>query len=686
MSDITVLVENASGTFCPLPFRTSEARWTHRDPGGPAEASFIVHAPAEHVSSFLSKDARISIYDGSSMDPVWSGKYARMPMTSGMGDDRVMVEASGIYDTLNDIALDRKYRIKDLGKFVDTRKIPRTYLLHYQHFDPQISDEAIILPLPQGDTIINNRGCSVTLDMGPDPDNWVDTAYVKFKTPVTIGTASFAVYVRAHSLPSPILPGTGGYVDLSVTANPTGETYYTVGGNTGAPSRRYLSIFWWWGGGTTTTGADHSIKIEEVWVYSDTTYADGAPGLLASTVVKDALTRGATLVSSDQSLVSTTAFQIPEFYTPAPMGSGEIIKSVNNYHDYLFALESFMVPRAIFRQRTRTPNWVVSVSDPNVSIENPTRDDSSGIGSVVHVSYTDPFGQPAIATAASPSVGAQWADVASSVTFTDLACETAAGWAGTNGSASAVGGGFSGNYVAIAADANGYVREMYKTTAGALVPGRAYRIGGKGSSSQPAYARQCQVLVTVNEATGSGRVIASKLIEDWDNTAWRDWVIEFTPRRNVAHRIMFTSMAQAAASETSVRLDAMYFQQGPMTPQAIKKTPRELVREVRSKMTNAGAEQIGRLAFQAMQFTPFKGSVTISSPWIESYLGGKRPVGDIRVGDVFLLDDDRNPDTGLYGRVAEVVEISIERGTARITLDSRADAIETLVERMNALY
>lgn len=338
--------------------------------------------------------APIVIRDG--VAPVWSGRIIRTP-SHRADTSSISVEAQGWPAHLTDGYIDKAFAVADMTRWRDHRSLPGTSMVTWENsFSVVAGDGEIKIFVPPGATATSGRGGRVTLDMGP-----VSLAKRIIVT-YTGGTAANCALVAVGE-------NTIGGNDESFTldAAPLLAGPTTVG-QTFATARRYVGLYLSASGGAITgaVGAAGSwITISSILVVTDTAYESGnASSLKASDVIKAALTAGAPMVSTDQSLIQSTSFNIPEYDTHGYAPTVEPIDAVNAYHQWQFFLTTEPTPRAVYRPVPTTATWALGEDDA-YAYDDPSLNDATKIFSKAIAKYQDATAIDSFQTASAPSAG-----------------------------------------------------------------------------------------------------------------------------------------------------------------------------------------------------------------------------------------------------------------------------------------
>ena len=158
----------------------------------------------------------------------------------------------------------------------------------------------------------------------------------------------------------------------------------------------------------------------------------------------------------------------------------------------------------------------------------------------------------------------------------------------------------------------------------------------------------------------------------------------------------FQNASANDASEIYNRIRLKYTQ-GDGTPSEVVSTPstdttfvgkrgfnRTLTIEVRSKLSTASAQQIADVYRDLYVNAPLKGSVSVKGTITRYSDGARVPVGVVQAGDVLLIGNESDPQTGARGRQGEIAQVSYTHDdqSLSMTLDSRRDYLDQLLARI----
>lgn len=332
---------------------------SHELPGGPSTLSFV-----------LKRDTRIAWQDLTPFTPVkctlggvdcWSGQIIQTPTNRGDGSE-IQVTARGYWQHLNDNPIDKTWVVQDMSKWVDARTAPSQDLSPPGFgggFGGTVENmgNAIVLRVPQGTVVPAQVQLGVYFDAGPN--NTVKSLVLNWESSANDSSASLYVGNDTTVVQSGSMAEASLVSALNVASG--GPTTYTF-----STARRYAFIFFYRAAGATYA-ADLWVRLNNVSVFTDSAdITSNASNLKASTVISEALAAGGDsdiINTSDTSLITTTSYSIPEYYTPGRRTVTEIISDVNAYHAYQVFMTSETQPRLTYRAVPTQPTYIVTDGD-----------------------------------------------------------------------------------------------------------------------------------------------------------------------------------------------------------------------------------------------------------------------------------------------------------------------------------
>jgi len=309
-----------------------------------------------------------------------------MPISRGDSSE-IQVTASGYWTHLADDPIDKLWVVQDTSKFTNTAANDSAPVANYQGTTPDVGNGIIVLPAPQSSAAVTSRGVCVTFDAGPN--NLIKKAVTVFRQFGAPGSASWTLYARISNS----LDGVGGgTLNDATQSNPAANTQYTLSPSHGTGGR-YLHLFWYWAGATLTSlSADLGCRVESVKIFTDSADESGGASILkASTVISEALADGCDsdiINTSDTSLITTTSFSIPEYYTNGRKSVSDIIQDVNAYHAYQCFLTPDPLPRLAFRAVPTTPTYILNDAD-GYTFQDAGVNDASEVYNRVRLKYVN---------------------------------------------------------------------------------------------------------------------------------------------------------------------------------------------------------------------------------------------------------------------------------------------------------
>lgn len=322
--------------------------------------------------------------------PVWSGRVADTPTELGRSGRAISVTCEGWQAHLDDDMYLRNYVHTSLTDFVDLRSILAEDLnVNWTAGAVTVDQGVITLSIPKGynNTGGANRRVGVVVDLGP---------YRTF-------TRGILTYTSSNNDSGASLIGQSSDKPQCNGLAPTdwdGSSAFSVLNNAGASGtlrwttaapRRYFQVFQQWSF-NGTSGVDQWFKITGIWLFYTTAYESGDASILkASDVVKDAV--GATtcpLLSTDQSQITATSFNIPSFSPGEAQTPRANWLAVDAYHDWIKQIDVYRRP--VYRAKPTAPMFEIGAWSP-ATIADQSANSGEEIANRVLVAGSTPDGQ-----------------------------------------------------------------------------------------------------------------------------------------------------------------------------------------------------------------------------------------------------------------------------------------------------
>lgn len=301
---------------------------------GPDKASFVLKRdPWAHWPD-LSPYTPVEIEVGG--QKTWEGRTNGTPLKAG-SERQISVQCEGWQYHLDDGLYKRQYVHASLTDFKDTRSILTANLAVMAATPTVVSGEgAITLSFVKGATIIPGVAAGVTLDLG---EAAAKTISCKYKTSNNATTVQ--LFVIGHDDPWWGADTEGVSREDFLHAEPIDPTENKTFSATITKARRYVTLLLW-NTVETTPNPDIWVRIEELSIYSDSTFEAGNASVLKATTVDiDALEKAAPLISTDHSQIDTAAdeFNIPSLVMASYRSPRQMIEAVNAFHNWLTMLD-----------------------------------------------------------------------------------------------------------------------------------------------------------------------------------------------------------------------------------------------------------------------------------------------------------------------------------------------------------
>jgi hypothetical protein len=408
-------------------------------------------------------------------------------------------------------------------------------------------------------------------------------------------------------------------------------------------------------------------------VFTDASDESGNDSNLhASTVISEVLDSTCPLISSDRSQIETTSFDIPEF--PPSIGfryPNEIIDAVNTYHGYQFKLTPNPSPIPIYGAVPTEPHWLVGAKDV-YSFENPSTNDGRDIYTDVISEYEDAGGIERYGLASygsNPTFRSEGLVASGNNDFTT----NTTGWTLSGDLTARITADY---YVSPAclrvghSAGNGY---GWATVSG-LTIGKKYRLH-YWSNCAGAFSYDYGPVLLTNST--------ENLYSSYEETgSWGQNFIDFTAKLTSVNIYFYGPSTADVVMVDTVTISA--FNQNLVESRGFKRTA---LRPMSSKSTEAAAEQIAQIELDTSQFPPLRGTLVVEGR-IRKPGGLTVPVSQLpsAVGDVVLIENLTDPNTGALGRQGIIQAASYDEATKRatLTIDNNRGFIQQLRNRIGA--
>lgn len=601
--------------------------------------------------------------------PSWSGRVIETPSRDG-AEQAMSVQCEGWQHHLDDDLVDRGWVHRNLTAWKDTRSFLSTPLGYYCAAGTVRQDGAIVLGYPTGATTYVTCAVGVTLDLGPGRAAY--RARVTFDSS-TFAAGSFTVYLKGHDDMATVI--TAGENAASGDA----ATNASLAGTTSLPHRYWSVIVYKVGGGTAVETVDRVLRVTDLVVYTEGNYESGSTSALkASTVIADALTRGAPLINTDQSGVAATSFNLPEYWPDGPRTPREHINAVNAFHGYQFKVDP--EKRPIFRALPSRPKFTVGDWSA-VELQDSSQNSGQDVYNRVLATATDPAGQPVIvARTAGQSYGYGYQPDAS-IYWPNPTFETnTASWTVTTGvlTRTTVAGEFDTSPAAGKLMPSGGLGAVSTLTTGTARAGITYEatIRYKGSGT-------FAVSTTLGGPVGRSRVDTAV-----NSSAFQTVQVYYTATSADAGNALQLTVSFGSAS--TLYLDSVQLKTTSTTLIDRRGFKRTKQVQIGATMPSDGvaAAAIADVWLSSHYQTPFRGTLTITGPNALRDRTSGTPIPPAALlretGELIHFADRIDPDTGGVGRDGRIVSVTYrpDLDQAVIELDnSRAD-FDQLMSRL----
>ena len=649
------------------------------DGGGPKTASFELKrdpsAPWPDIGPFTP----VNVFSGGEL--VWDGRINGTPSRDG-ADQVMSVQCVGWQHHLDDDLIDGFYVHRRLADWKDARGFSDENLtLFTTAGSVEASGGMLTLGWPSGAVLPAGANVGVKLDLGPGCS--AESIAVEVKGITGAANSGGSLFVTGSA--------TSDYWGSGGNTPPFSPTLASIGTNANLyqddfpdPTKaRFVTIGLYVPSGVTLNG-DVMLQIRDVAVVSSPGYLSSGSSnstLLASDVVRDALTIGTVKLSDDLSAIEDTSFVLPEFAPDGRRTPRELIDAVNAFHGWDFHLAPGRRP--VFRPMPNRPSLQLG-STSGYQLDDSNQGSADDIYNGVIVTGTDPGGQPVRVERRSSFVdpdgfrsdpGLVWPNPSFATNTTD--------WSSGGGTLTRT--TTSGEY-----DTGPAGGKFVSTTLlgyaetdanGNLVPGKTYRARVRVKAA----ASPTTCFFGLNDPTAGPYVSISNFIL---GTSWETIELYYTARRGDGG-VRFRVVVIGSPSPKTIYLDSLQID-------VASKTVVDRLGFLRRKEIQLGftvpsdgvaAAQIGDVWLANHTTTGFKGTTTVAGAAVEERASGQKiPAASLltRTNELLHFADRIDPVTGAAGRNARIAEVSWKAAedTATITMDSKLGNLDELLGRL----
>ncbi len=632
---------------------------------------------------------------------VWSGRVRETPTREG-AERSISVQGQGWQFHLDDDVFQQSYVHTRLGDWKDMRSTPGAALsgaglagVAEMPAAGQVTTEGgvIYLGYPAGTYV--TKAVGVVLDMGPD----ARAKHVTIDWGSSFNFATSQLHARGADAPSNIgwgYPAGDVWEDAFMLVN-NGTSIFATSGASFAIPRRYVQIFHYING---TNGGDVWWTLKRVLIATDDTYhASNQSALTATQVIKDALGRGTKLLSTDQSKIAATTFQIPDYAPDGYRTPREHIDAVNAFHDYEVKVDEHR--RLVFQPRPSIAT--LEVGDwSGADFDDASANSGEEIYNRVIVQAQDYLGQPVWVQRTANNVlpGTGYAPQVTNPSFDT----NTTGWSITSSSglvpaqtlqrdtvyydtapAALFASGPGGPPADLTSGA-----QIFTTITGTFDPGVTYTVKFKifvsvGAGGEFSYPPRYEVFF------GNPNVfLPDRTLMPWiapDNLTWYPLEISWTPKESWSSAFFYVQ----AIATSHVRLDSFSVTAAGGNLIDKRKFRRTKILPVSAALSEAGAAQIADTWLKGHITTPLKGALKVTGPQaVRRVLGGEgvHPSLLLReTGQLIRLSHRADPDTGGQGRDGTIVGVTYnhEDQSAQVQIDNDRGSFEALLGRLAVL-
>lgn len=275
---------------------------------------------------------------------LWGGRQKESP-TSEV-NRQIAISGEGWQYHTDDDLYRRQYVITDLGRWQDYRSNPQADLTAATAVGVTSQDSGgVTLTIPANQTLVVSKlGGGAFIDLGPDYPTGG-------RILIDYTTATTGAGITAYAQWATTIAGLASGASLTISA--LNGTFGTAS-LTWVGAFRYIGIFLTPNvGANQTPTTDAWFKASSIKVFGSTAWESGNASILkASDVIRDALTH-APLLSSDQSQIASTSFNIPDFAMTDFQSPRSVALAANAYHAYQLRINADRRPE--YRPRPVEP-------------------------------------------------------------------------------------------------------------------------------------------------------------------------------------------------------------------------------------------------------------------------------------------------------------------------------------------
>lgn len=621
--------------------------------------------------------------------PVWRGRIKQTPMTDGGLARSIGVNVEGQQFRLDDDVYERLYVSSDLSKWFDSRTklgaVLGTGGFTVGGTAQRDNTGALLFGFGHGYTSAVNDVAGFEYDAGPNglvgnlsftlvSSNNNGSAMICRAYYSTDGVNYSLIFSRF--LDSAVAPFVG-----------PGPINFDLTGFIPAPGARYLAIQVQ-ALAAYTVAVDAFVQMQSANVYGSTAYSSSGTSILVATnVVSDALDRATMQLSSDRSLITTTAFAIPECAMSSPQTPREVITGVNVFHDYQFRQRA-IDNRPEYRPRPAVPLIEVGADS---RFDEASAGDASEVYTGIVVVYTDAAGVEQRMVRSQPAT----LETASALQLTNPSATPVgtAGWVATGaGTLTRDTGVFDSApasfKIALGAYAGLFSGGIFSNmwVAGTWIPARSYVLSGMLRMDNPSGLVAPPEIRVSDGGTFAyvGRTTLPGIVAN-TQTPFR---IPFTLQNAIAPHVSGNFYAAGACN---VWLDSLVLTEAAPTIVDQWGFKRTKVLDTGMSLTPAGAQQIADTFLLGHRTTPLKGSLVIAGDGRARRMPSGQPMrcSDLLedVGELVRLRHIVDPETGKVGRIGRIASVSWDASAnvATCAIDSTTRNFEAMVKRMALL-
>jgi hypothetical protein len=663
------------------------------DAGGPAGMAFNLKRSPDEVLVDLEEFTPIEyLPDGERV--TWSGFTIETP---GSPDDQtVAVNALGWQFHAEDDPVKALYVHEDLSVWQDIRQRLEADLTRVGTAAgvAQADGGGIVIGWPKGVDLGGSAPyAGVIFDAGEEPDYWPAAIAVDYVKNTLVGGWGRLI-VRNSDSPNIAVDATD-YEDVISRATTEANGVYPNVAATFTTKRRYVAVIAFYdGAGFSGTGEDDLWTLTGIRLAGKAAYLAGGVSILkASDVIADAYAR-VPLLSKDTSLIAPTTLALRHF-TATDESPRAIGDRVNGYHVHRLKVDHLR--RVVFQPQSDRPVLAVDLAKPGARWRDASVNNGRSIYNKVLVRGRTGSGVELRIVRYSAHLWPTRSVALVSPAPTNPGFEVnSAGWVKVSRSISKTRTGSGCGEVLLGAGlVNTSQAGEASFTGSDFIAGFTYRfdvfVAIEGPSSASGNRLFAELVAGVPGATNDVALAVTQLpgLDTYGLASVLWWPRTTYPAASVKLQVRGFRSLEDRSSITSVRVDDLAVSRIVATSPDRRGFARTYTLDVQAPTDLEGMAALGDAFLRLHAYTPLAGDVEITADGAVTRVGSEDPVplGDLGIytGELILLRNLIDPDTGDLGRVGIIKTVGKSGDRATIALDNERANFQGLLARMGAV-